>query len=403
MIFIYSFISNGETQQRFIWSAQKYREREEDPLQKTDDTVSGGTPALEKALSGEEELLSYSDGVQLMNEENLFLLGAAADKIRSKFCGDTVTFAASYYLNYTNVCAASCPLCAFYRKGNENDAYTLSTEQIVARSKIAVEQLGATELHIVGGFHPKLGLEYYENMMRAIKAEFAKVTIKAFTPAEIFFIARVTKNSIKEVLLRLKSAGLDALPGGGAEIFHADTRKQIVIGKCSGEEWLDTARQAHELGLRSNSTMLFGHVEKPEHIVDHVIKIRELHKKTKGFTTFIPLKFSLENTPLEQKGLVTAESPSTYDLRVIAVSRLLLANVLNNISVYWVALGKKVAQVALSYGGNDLVGTAFSEEIFKAAGKAGGTSIQELATLIKEIRRTPVQRDTFFNPIRRVD
>ncbi|MDQ5860012.1 MAG: CofH family radical SAM protein [Thermoproteota archaeon] len=371
-------------------------------MQKTD-TVTGGTPALEKALSGDEELLSYSDGVQLMNEENLFLLGAAADRIRRKFCGDTVTFAASYYLNYTNVCAASCPLCAFYRKGNENDAYTLSTEQIVARSKIAVEQLGATELHIVGGFHPKLGLEYYENMMRAIKAEFARVTIKAFTPAEIFFIARVTRNSIKEVLLRLKSAGLDALPGGGAEIFHADTRKQIVIGKCSGEEWLDTARQAHELGLRSNCTMLFGHVEKPEHIVDHVIRIRELHGKTKGFTTFIPLKFSLENTPLEQKGLVTAESPSTYDLRVIAVSRLLLANVLNNISVYWVALGKKVAQVALSYGGNDLVGTAFSEEIFKAAGKAGGTSIQELATLIKEIRRTPVQRDTFFNPIRRVD
>jgi aminodeoxyfutalosine synthase len=369
-------------------------------LQKTD-IVSGGTLALEKALSGTE--LSYSDGVQLMTEENLFLLGAAADRIRNKLCGNTVTFAASYYLNYTNVCAASCPLCAFYRKGSENDAYTLSTEQIVARSKIAVEQLGATELHIVGGFHPKLGLDYYESMMRAIKAEFAKVTIKAFTPAEIFFIARVTKNSVKEILLRLKSAGLDALPGGGAEIFHEDTRKQIVIGKCSGEEWLDTARQAHELGLRSNATMLFGHVEKPEHIVDHVIKIRELHKKTKGFTTFIPLKFSLENTPLEQKGLVTAESPSTYDLRVIAVSRLLLANVLNNISVYWVALGKKVAQVALSYGGNDLVGTAFSEEIFKAAGKGGSTSIQELATLIKEIRRRPVQRDSFFNPILGLD
>jgi aminodeoxyfutalosine synthase len=371
-------------------------------LQKTD-TIAGGTPALEKVLAGDEELLSYSDGVQLINEENLFLLGAAANKIRSKFCGDIVTFASSYYLNYTNVCAASCPLCAFYRKGNENDAYTLSTEQIVARSKIAVEQLGVTELHIVGGFHPKLGLDYYEKMMRAIKAEFAKITIKAFTPAEIFFIARVTRNSIKEVLSRLKAAGLDALPGGGAEIFHPDTRNQIVIGKCSGEEWLDTARQAHEAGLKSNSTMLFGHIEKPEHIVDHIIKIRELHKKTRGFTTFIPLKFSLENTKLEQKGLVTAESPSTYDLRVIAVSRLLLANVLNNVSVYWVALGKKVAQVALSYGGNDLVGTAFSEEIFKAAGKAGGTSIQELSSLIKEIKRIPAQRDTFFNTVSKLD
>lgn len=369
-------------------------------MQKTD-SVAGGTPALEKALAGEE--LSYNDGVQLMNEENLFLLGAAADKVRSELCGDVVTFVASYYLNYTNVCAASCPLCAFYRKGGENDVYTLSTDQIVARSKIAVEQMGATELHIVGGFHPKLGLDYYEKMMQAIKAEFPKVMIKAFTPAEIFFIARLTRNSVKEVLSRLKAAGLDSLPGGGAEIFHPDTRKQIVIGKCSGEEWLDTARQAHELGLKSNCTMLFGHVEKPEHIVDHVINIRELNKKTKGFTTFIPLKFSLENTELEQKGLVTAESPATYDLRVIAVSRLLLANVLNNVSVYWVALGKKVAQVALSYGGNDMVGTAFSEEIFKAAGKETGTSTQELASLIREIKRMPAERDTFFNILRRFD
>ena len=147
--------------------------------------------------------------------------------------------------------------------------------------------------------------------------------------------------------------------------------------------------------------MLFGHLEKPEHIVDHILKIRELHKKTKGFTTFIPLKFSLDNTELEQKEIITRESPSTYDLRVIAVSRLLLANVLDNISVYWVALGKKLAQVALSYGGNDMVGTAFSEEIFKAAGKTTGTSVQELVNLIKEIKRSPVQRDTFFNIIRK--
>ncbi|MER3407994.1 MAG: aminofutalosine synthase MqnE [Nitrososphaera sp.] len=373
-------------------------------LQSTDavaGAMSGGTAALEKALAGQE--LSYKDGVQLMNEENLFLLGAAADKLRRELCGNTVTFVASYYLNYTNVCAASCPLCAFYRKGNEDDAYTLSTDQIVARAKIAVEQMGATELHIVGGFHPKLGLDYYEGMMRAIKAAYPKVMIKAFTPAEIFFISKLTKNSVKEILLRLKEAGLDALPGGGAEIFHLETRKKIVVGKCSGDEWLDTARQAHELGLKSNCTMLFGHVEKPEHVVDHVIKIRELHKKTGGFTTFIPLKFSLENTELEQKGLITAESPSTYDLRVMAVSRLLLGNTLRNLSVYWVALDKKIAQVVLSYGGNDMVGTAYSEEIFKAAGKASGTSLQELASMVREIKREPAQRDTFFNIIRRFD
>lgn len=361
--------------------------------------ISGGTPALEKALAGEE--LLYEDGVQLMNDENLFLLGSVADRIRKRLKGDTVSFVTSYYLNYTNICAASCPLCAFYRKGNEFDAYALTIEQILTRVSIAIKQMRATEIHIVGGFHPKLGLDYYEDMIRTIKEDFPSVTIKALTPAEIFFISRLTRNSVKEVLLRLKSAGLDALPGGGAEIFHPETRDLIVRGKCSGEEWLETAREAHNLGLRSNCTMLFGHLEKPEHIVDHILKIRELHKKTKGFTTFIPLKFSLDNTELEQKEIITRESPSTYDLRVIAVSRLLLANVLDNISVYWVALGKKLAQVALSYGGNDMVGTAFSEEIFKAAGKTTGTSVQELVSLIKEIKRSPVQRDTFFNIIRK--
>jgi aminodeoxyfutalosine synthase len=361
--------------------------------------IQGATNALEKALAGEE--LSFEDGLQLIKEENLFSLGAAADKIRNDTCGNTVTFTSSYYLNYTNVCAASCPLCAFYRKGDEGDAYTLTIEQIVARAGIAVKQMGATELHIVGGFHPKLGLEYFETMMRAIKRNYPNVTIKALTPAEIFFIARLTKNSIKEVLLRLQDAGLDTLPGGGAEIFSPESRDKIVRGKCSGEEWLDTARQAHELGLTSNSTMLFGHVEKLEDIVDHILKIRDLHKKTNGFNTFIPLKFSLDNTELEQNGIIPMESPSTYDLRIIAISRLLLSNVLNNISIYWVALSKKLAQVALSYGGNDLVGTAFSEEIFKATGKGSGTSIEELINLIREVKKEPALRDSYFNIVKK--
>jgi aminodeoxyfutalosine synthase len=361
--------------------------------------IQGATNALEKALAGEE--LSFEDGLQLIKEENLFSLGAAADKIRNDTCGNTVTFTSSYYLNYTNICAASCPLCAFYRKGDEGDAYTLTIEQIVARAGIAVKQMGATELHIVGGFHPKLGLEYFETMMKAIKRNYPNVTIKALTPAEIFFIARLTKNSIKEVLLRLQDAGLDTLPGGGAEIFSPESRDKIVRGKCSGEEWLDTARQAHELGLTSNSTMLFGHVEKLEDIVDHILKIRDLHKKTNGFNTFIPLKFSLDNTELEQNGIISMESPSTYDLRIIAVSRLLLSNVLNNISIYWVALSKKLAQVALSYGGNDLVGTAFSEEIFKATGKGSGTSIEELINLIREVKKEPALRDSYFNIVKK--
>jgi len=350
--------------------------------------------ALERTIAGEE--LSYNDGLELMQYDNLFMIGAAADLVRQKRVGDTVTFASSYYLNYTNVCAASCQMCAFYRKGDESDAYTLTPQEIERRVGTAKE-MGATEVHIVGGFHPELPLEYYENMMRIIKKSHPELNIKAFTAAEIFFIARLTHNSVKEVLSRLKAAGLDSMPGGGAELFHPEIRNKIVRGKCSGQEWLDTIEQAHNFGIKSNSTMLFGHIEKPEHIVDHLIKIREVQKRTKGFITFIPLKFSLENTELEQKGLVTSESASTYDLRVIALSRLMLAGYLDNISVYWVALGKKLAQVALSHGGNDLVGTAFSEEIYRAAGKGANSSVQELANMVKEIGRQPAQRDTFFN------
>ncbi len=353
--------------------------------------------AVERALAG--ETISYKDGLDLLQNDNLFVVGATADLVRKKLVGDTVTFAASYYMNYTNLCVASCQMCAFYRKGNEADAYTLTPEQIEQRVA-AAKSLGATEVHIVGGFHPKLQLDYYENMMKIIKKNHPELTIKAFTAAEIYYLSKLTKNSVKEILLRLKEAGLDSMPGGGAELFHPEIRNQIVRGKCSGQEWLDTIEQAHKLGIKSNATMLYGHIEKPEHIIDHLIKIRELQKKTGGFITFIPLKFSLDNTELEQKNLVKHECSSVYDLRIIATSRLMLAGALNNISVYWVAFGKKLAQVALSNGGSDLVGTAFSEEIYRAAGKPSNSSITELATMVKEIGRMPVQRDTFFRTLR---
>jgi aminodeoxyfutalosine synthase len=360
-------------------------------------SLVSGSRALERALAGEE--LSFNDGLELMNNDNIFLLGSIADKVRNDVKGDVVTFTASYYLNYTNVCAASCPLCAFYRKGKDPDAYTLTADQILERVNTAV-QMGATEMHIVGGFHPDLELEYYENMMKAIKQKFPSVTIKAFTPAEIFFIARVTHNTVKEVLLRLRENGLDALAGGGAEIFHPDPRRQIVVGKCSGDEWLQVAELAHTLGIRGNCTMLYGHVERPEHVIDHLIKLRELQKKTGGFLTFIPLKFSPENTELQKKGLVNEPSSAIYDLKIIAVSRLMLANTINSISAYYIALGKKMAQVALAYGASDLVGTAFAEEIFKATGLTYSSTVEELANMIKEIKRIPAQRDTFHNIIR---
>ena len=358
------------------------------------ETLIGESKALERAVAGEE--LSFQDGMELMDYDNLHLLGAAADISRQKLVGDNVTFTASSYLNYTNVCAASCQICAFYRKESDEDSYTLTPEQIEKRVS-AAKSMGATEIHIVGGFHPKLPLDYYESMMKIIKNSHPELKIKAFTAAEIFFFAKLTKNSVKEVLSRLKDAGLDSLPGGGAELFHPEIRPEIARGKCSGQEWLDTMEQAHNLNIMSNATMLYGHIEKPKHVIDHLIKIRELQKKTNGFITFIPLKFSLENTELEQKNQMTQECSSIYDLKIVALSRLMLAGILNNISVYWVADGKKLAQVALAHGGNDLVGTAFSEEVYRAAGKSTSSSLGDLVNLVKEIKRKPAQRDTFFN------
>jgi len=356
----------------------------------------GNSTAIERAINGEE--LTFDDGMEILQDDNLHVIGAAADIVRKKLVGDTVSFTASYYMNYTNLCAASCQMCAFYRKGDEDDAYTLTPIQIEKRVA-AAKDLGATEVHIVGGFHPDLQLDYYEEMMSAIKNKHPEMTIKAFTAAEIFYLSKLTKNSITEILSRLKNAGLDSMPGGGAELFHPEIRGKIVRGKCTGQEWLDTIETAHNLGIKSNVTMLYGHIEKPEHVVDHLIKIRELQKKTQGFITLIPLKFSLDNTELEKEHQVTHECSSIYDLKITALSRLMLAGILNNVSVYWVAYGTKLAQVALSHGGSDLVGTAFSEEIYRAAGKPTNSSILELANLVKEIGRTPVQRNTFFDKI----
>ena len=352
--------------------------------------------ALDKAAAGEP--ISASQGASILAGEDLHALGAAADESRAARCGDAVTFAASYYMNYTNVCAASCQMCAFYRKKGQDGAYTLTPAQIEERAS-AAQQTGATEVHIVGGFHPDLPLEYYEQMMRSIKSRCPRLHVKAFTAAEIFFVARLTGNSVREVVSRLKGAGLDTMPGGGAELFHPDVRGDIVRGKCTGQQWLETVEEAHRQGVRSNVTMLYGHIERPEHVADHLLKVRRLQEKTGGFITFIPLKFSKENTELErERG--AEECSSLYDLRVVALSRLMLAGALDNVSVYWVAYGKKMAQVALSHGGNDLVGTAFSEEIYRAAGRPAESSASELAGLIRAAGRRPVQRDTLFRTVR---
>jgi len=336
-----------------------------------------------------------------MRSQDVHAIGAVADIVRKRNTSDTVSFVVSYNMNYSNVCVARCPICAFYvpyRKGiTDPRAYTLTVEKALEQVAEGVK-LGATEIHIVGGFNPELPLEYYEELISTIKRKFPKVTTKALTLAEIHFIAKITRNSTKEVLSRLKEAGLDASTGGGAEIFAEEARSKISTKpKCSGEEWLQVAEEAHRLGIPGNSTMLYGHVETAEQRVDHIIKLRKLQDRVPGFLSFIPLKYSPENTELLTSGRVQGPSSPLDDLRVIAVSRLLLAGSINNISVYWISLGKHVAQAALTYGGNDLVGTAFQEKIFKATGLEGTTTTEELIEMVREIGRRPAERDTFYN------
>ncbi|MCL4436790.1 MAG: radical SAM protein [Thaumarchaeota archaeon] len=361
---------------------------------------------FEKALQGER--LTLSDGTLLMKSEedaDIHAIGAVADTVRRKNSGDTVTFAASYNLSYSNICVAKCPICAFYvpyRRGGTKDprAYTLTVDQALDQLKEAIH-LGATEIHTVGGLNPDLSLEYYESLISAIKKTSSSVTVKALTLAEIHFIAKITGNSVHEVLSRLKAAGLDATTGGGAEIFDEKVRAKISSKpKCSSEDWLRVAEEAHKLGIPGNSTMLYGHVEQPEHRVDHILKLRDLQDRVPGFLSFIPLKYSPEKTALLNSGDVKGSTSPMDDLKVIAVSRLLLASSINNISVYWVSLGKHVAQTALMYGGNDLVGTAFSEKVFNATGLDGATTGEELAKLITAIGRTPAERNTFYDIVR---
>lgn len=357
---------------------------------------------LEKVLHGEK--LEYEDGVALMKADDVHLIGAVADRVRRNLRGDAVSFVISYNLNYSNLCVARCPICAFYRPYKKGvmpeGGYTLPMEEALRQAGEGVS-MGATEIHIVGGFNPELPLEYYEQLFHGIKSRWPTVTVKALTLAEIVFIAKITRNSIREVFSRLKASGLDANTGGGAEIFDPQARDLISTPpKCSGEEWLRAAELGHTLGIQGNSTMLYGHVEEPEHRVDHILKLRQLEEKAPGFLSFIPLKFSPENTELYLSGKVSGPVSSTDDLRVVAVSRLLLANVINSISIYWVALGTEVAQVALSYGGSDLVGTAFSEKIYNAAGRHETVTIEFIANMIRETGRTPAERDTFYNILR---
>jgi len=348
----------------------------------------------DKVVAGER--ISEADALRLFETKNLNALGVIADFVRQRKVGNRASFIINRYINYSNYCILSCQFCSFARKKRDADGFQLSVEEIVAKAREALK-IGITELHIVGGLHPSLPFSYYTDMLKALKNLDGRLQLKCFTAIEILHLAWLAKKSVLETLTELRAAGLDSLTGGGAEIFRKEVRSAIARGKESAEEYLDVHRTWHKLGQRSTCTMLYGHVESLADRVDHLRQLRALQDETHGFTALIPLAYQPENNDIPVKN-----PPTGFDsLRTIAVSRIYLDN-FPHITAYWVGLGMKLAQVALSYGADDLHGTIIEEHIFHMAG-ATSPQLQTEAEMIKAIReagRTPVQRNTFYEPIK---
>lgn len=340
------------------------------------------------------ERLSFEDGLFLYSAP-LIEVGELANTVRERINGNVAYWVSNRHLNYSNVCVLTCLFCAFARKPGEEGAYEYSLEEAFAKAE-ELRGTNATEIHIVGGLHPDLPWEYYTDLLRGIKARLPHLHLKCFTAVEIDFFAKKFGKSIEQVLRELMDAGLDSLPGGGAEMFAERVRKKVCKFKMTAEEWKDVHRIAHRLGLKSTATMLYGHIEKPEDCVDHMLQLRALQDETHGFTAFIPLLFHPENSILSH---IRKQSGLT-DLRHIAVSRLLLDN-FPHIKVYWIMTGTKVAQTALSFGADDMDGTVREEKITHMAGATSPQMMgqEELEALIREARRVPVRRDTVYRAL----
>ena len=354
-------------------------------------------PILEKVQAGVR--LSYDDGLALFRSSDLLALGYMANIVRERKNGNVTWFNVNRHINPTDVCVASCKLCAFGKRAKDPKAYTWSLEEIWHRAGQGWSE-AISEFHIVGGLHPELTLDWYCEMLRGLKQRFPQVHLKAFTMVEIGYLAKRAKLSYRDVLLKLRDAGMDSLPGGGAEIFHDRVRRIICDHKIDGAEWIDIARIAHGLGLKSNCTMLYGHIETEEDRVDHLLRLRELQDETGGFQTFIPLAFHPDNTPLQHIPKTTGFA----DLRSVAVSRLLLDNI-DHIKAYWIMMTPKVAQIALRFGADDIDGTVVEEKIYHDAGATTSQSLRrsELLRLIREAGREPFERDTLYRPVVRTE
>jgi len=354
-------------------------------------------PIAAKVLAGER--LNFDDGVSLYGSPDVLAVGWLANFVREKMHGDVAYFNVNRHINPTNVCVAACRLCAFGRKKGAEGSYTMALEQAWETAASGYSE-AVTEFHIVGGLHPDLPLEYFLDLIAGLKERFPKVHIKAFTMVEIAFLARRAKLTIPETLKKLKAAGVDSMPGGGAEIFADRVRHIICDHKIDGEEWLETARMVHEAGLKSNATMLYGHIENDEDRVDHLLKLRTLQDETHGFQTFIPLAFHPDHTALAHLPKTTGLT----DIRQIAVSRLLLDN-FPHIKAYWQMMTAKIAQIALRFGADDVDGTVIEEKIYHDAGATTpqGMRREELMRLITAAGRVPVERDTLYRSVMRTE
>jgi aminodeoxyfutalosine synthase len=350
----------------------------------------------QKIESGQR--LGMADGMFLYEPEvPLQELGVLANEVRERINGNVGYYNINTHLNPTNVCVYRCRFCAFRSDLRDPKGYVMNDDQILARGQEAIDH-GCTEMHIVGGLHHQRGYDWYRGMIEKLHSKFPKLHLKGWTAVELSWFEFLTKRSLRQILIDLREAGLGSLPGGGAEIFHPEVRDQICEHKANSHKWIEVHRTAHELGIKSNCTMLYGHIEKPYHRIDHLLRLRELQDQTGGFQTFIPLAFHPENTKLSD----IKKSSALMDLRTMAICRLMLDNV-PHIKAYWIMLGVETAQLALAYGADDIDGTVRHELIYHDAGATTPQclSVDHIRQLIVEAGRDPVERDTTYNAVTR--
>ena len=345
------------------------------------------------------ERLTGDDALALYRSPDILAVGWLANSVRERMHGDKTYFNVNRHINPTNVCVAACRLCAFGRKKDTPGAYTMALEEAFQTAASGYSE-AVTEFHIVGGLHPDLPFQYFLDLISGLKQRFPQVHLKAFTMVEVAYLAKRAKLSILETLEQLQAAGVDSLPGGGAEIFADRVRHIICDHKIDGDQWLETAKLAHQIGLKSNATMLYGHVENDADRVDHLLKLRALQDETGGFQTFIPLAFHPDNTALRHLPTTTG----ILDMKQIAVSRLVLDN-FPHIKSYWQMVTPKMAQISLRFGADDMDGTVIEEKIYHDAGATTpqGMRREELIRLIREAGRDPIERDTLYRPVTRTD